>query len=111
MFGALVRRMRCRSAARKYARDLPPRLLHDYGASPTYTPQQIRSSAVRAGLPIGYVAFGYAAFMSEPDFAGMNVRDVALTYQELRSMLAVHASGHATSGEFQPPPERMGAVQ
>ena len=53
---------------RKYARLLGPRLRRDYGASEHYTIGQISAAVKKCGLPLGHIAFGYAAFLPEETF-------------------------------------------
>jgi hypothetical protein len=62
-----------RSAARKYARRLGPRLRRDYGASEHYTTGQIKAAVMSCQLPPRYISFGYAAFMSEDAFRKLGV--------------------------------------
>lgn len=107
MLGPWFRNRRLRAAARDYARQLPPALRKDYGASETYTWQQIRASATRENLPLDYIAFGYAAFMTEEAFAALHAPAFPLTYQEMRAMLQSYAERRATSGQFAPAPENI----
>lgn len=65
MLAAWIARMRLRSAARRYARRLGPRLRHDYGAGERYTPGQIRTAAARCKLPARFLCIGFAAFLPE----------------------------------------------
>jgi hypothetical protein len=107
MLGTWLRNRRLRAAARDYARRLPPALRKDYGASETYTWQQIRASATREKLPLDYIAFGYAAFMDEAAFAALHAPAFPLTYQDMRAMLQSYAERRATSGQFEPPPQSI----
>jgi len=65
MLTAWIARMRLRSAARRYARRLGPRLRQDYGASERYTPGQIRTAAAKCKLPARFLCIGFAAFLPE----------------------------------------------
>ncbi len=60
-----------RRAAKRYANELGPQLINDYGASETYTAGQIRSAVARLELPEKYLCFGFAGFMDE---AGYNTQ-------------------------------------
>ena len=108
MIAGLLRGMRLRAAAKQYARRLGPQLVRDYGAGATYTAQQIRQSAVRAGLRGDCIAFGYAAFMDEAGFAALGAQEIGLGYEELRAMMLEYAGRSASAG-FMPLPENSDA--
>jgi hypothetical protein len=76
MFAELKRKFRSRSersAVRKYARLLGPQLRRDYGASEYYTPGQITAAVATCQLPLEYISFAYAAFLSEEAFRNLGV--------------------------------------
>jgi hypothetical protein len=102
MFNSLIRRMRFRSAARKYARQLPVQIREDYGASKLYTPEQIEKSVIRAKLPVDYIRFAYAAFMSEEAFQSIFGMGSPESYQYLRSALRSFDRKRVTPGNFEP---------
>jgi hypothetical protein len=90
MLSALKQRFRSavlRSAARKYARRLGPRLRRDYGASEHYTPGQIKAAITSCQLPPRYISFGYAAFMSEDAFQKLGIEG---DYHSLRLLFHKH---------------------
>jgi hypothetical protein len=77
------------SPAKRYARELGPWLRKSYGASPDYTEGQIRRAVSALRLDERYIAFGYAAFMSEEVFQSLGDRmPVRLGYQEARAKFA-----------------------
>ena len=72
--------------AKRYARKLGPWLRKSYGASPEYTEGQIRRAVGALHLNERYIAFGYAAFMTEEAFESL--RDhmpMQLSYEEARA--------------------------
>jgi hypothetical protein len=56
-------------AARRYARRLPGALRKGWGGSASYTFGQIQSAVRALRLDPRFIAFGYAAFLSEEAFA------------------------------------------
>jgi hypothetical protein len=60
--------LRKRRAIRGYARRLPRLLARDYGASKTYTPQQVRKTIARSGMNTDYSCYGVAMFSGREDF-------------------------------------------
>ena len=101
LFGRLLR-----SAARKHARYLGPRLRRDYGGSEHYTPGQIRAAAGNCKLNMDYIAIGYAAFMSEATF-----RDIVPNedYQPLRDLFDRYQGTNPASA-FNPAQENAHAM-
>jgi hypothetical protein len=65
----LLRRWRLRRAAKQYARRLGPHLRRAYGAAEYYTAPQIRAAVPKLGLKSRYIVLGYAAFLSDEEFA------------------------------------------
>jgi hypothetical protein len=55
-------------AARTYARRLPAELQADWGASGTYTIDQVRAAIARTGGKGRYIAVAYAALLTEVDY-------------------------------------------
>jgi len=83
----LLRTVRIRSEAKRYASRLGPSLQRNFGAGPAYTPRQIQRSISDCGLDPRYIVFGYAAFLTEIEFnAHRSDMPVALPYQEARSL-------------------------
>ena len=75
--------------AKRYAREMGPWLRKSYGASPEYTEAQIRRAVGALGLDERFIAFGYAAFMSEDAFEDLRDRmPLRLTYQDARARFA-----------------------
>jgi hypothetical protein len=79
---------RRRSAARKYALQLGPRLRRDYGAGTSHTADQIRTAAQKLQLPMEYLPIGYAAFMNEEEFRHCVDTRAMNDYEALRSLFA-----------------------
>jgi len=67
----LLRRWRVRRAAKRYARRLGPALSEAYGASESYMPAQIRAAVSKLALNSEYIVLGYAAFLSEDEYASV----------------------------------------
>jgi hypothetical protein len=109
MLADLWRRLRGEAAARRYARSLPARLQRDYGAGSAYTPAQIRSAAIRAGLPTDYLRFGYAAFLNEAAFLALDGTLSAADYHELRSTLRPFKAAPPPASGFRPSSDWMHA--
>jgi hypothetical protein len=55
-------------AAKAYAKYLPGELEADWGASGSYTVDQVRAAIERRNLKGRYVALAYAAFLTEADY-------------------------------------------
>ena len=108
MFLSVFRGVRLRAAAKAYATRLGPQLVRDYGAAGTFTPAQIRQSAVRAGLRGDCIAFGYAAFMDEAGFAALGAQEIGLGYDALRATMGRYV-GRSVSAEFLPVAENSDA--
>jgi hypothetical protein len=58
-------------AAKRYAAELPPWLVKNYGDAEFYSPAQIRNGIGALHLKPKYAAFGYAAFLREPDYEAL----------------------------------------
>jgi hypothetical protein len=78
-------------ALKRYARELPARLAHDYGASEFYTVAQIRTAAAALKLDSDRLTYGYAMFLPEEAFDALDphVRG-PLSYAQARAELARH---------------------
>jgi hypothetical protein len=100
-FASIFRSAKTRSAARKYARQLGPRLGRDYGASKYYTPGQIRAAVAACHLPEQYLSFGYAAFLSEDAFLASTADG---DYHDLRKLLFRYVRSNVAQ-TFEPQPE------
>ena len=61
-------RLRRRRAIKAYARKLPLVLRKDYGASPSYTPAQVKRSVERAGLNTEHLSFALCMFSDCQEF-------------------------------------------
>jgi hypothetical protein len=57
-----------RRAARTYIQCLAPVLAKGWGASKTYTPQQVDAAVKLARLSSRHISMAYAAFVSEADY-------------------------------------------
>ena len=87
-----------RHSIRLYARRLGPLLARRYGYSRQYTGKQIRQTVTSAGMPIAYICFAYAMFMSQKDFDALH-RQLGETcdYQAMRQEVAEqHFSGDSS---------------
>jgi hypothetical protein len=82
-------RWRLRRAAKHYARRLGPALGKAYGASEAYTPAQIRAGVSKLALNLEFIVLGYAAFLSEDEYASA-ARSVPIyiPYDEARALFA-----------------------
>jgi hypothetical protein len=67
----LLRRLRIRRAAKRYARQLGSQLQRGYGAAEFYTPAQIRASVAKLGLNPQFIALGYTSCLNEEEFAAL----------------------------------------
>jgi hypothetical protein len=94
MLGRLLKSAARRSAARKYARCLGPRLRQDYGGSEHYTAGQIRTAAGKCQLDMDHIAIGYAAFMPSTAFQAVVSNE---DYQSLRDLFDRYQRIKATS--------------
>ena len=82
-------RWRLRRAAKRYARQLGPALSKAYGASEVYTPAQIRASAAKLALNLEFIVLGYAAFLSEDEYAFVaGSAPTYIPYDEARALVA-----------------------
>jgi hypothetical protein len=78
-------------AASRYARRLPDEMRRCWGAGETYTPGQIRTAIAALELPPRWAALGYAAFLSEAEFAANAAAyPVALPYGTARACFERH---------------------
>ncbi len=108
MLAGFIHRVRCRAAARRYARQLPAQVRKDYGWSEFYSPPQIEHSAARASLPLQYIQFGYALFLDEPAFDLRRGDGISCSYADLRALLKRYTPPRVSSG-FEPAAENSDA--
>jgi hypothetical protein len=85
-----------RLAAKRYAARLGPQLVKGWGGGEFYTPQQIRSAACRARLPIRYLRIGYAAFLRLEEFVSVVGGASADDYEGLRALYRRYLPSGAT---------------
>jgi hypothetical protein len=80
-----------RRALQKLARELPLRLMTDYGASEYFTVGQIGAALSKLGVAPEYVAFGFAMFLPQPAFDALRpeVRG-DLSYLDARAEMQRH---------------------
>ncbi len=71
MFGLLAGYRKRRAVAR-YARELPRRLVKDYGASETYTRAQIERAAAALDLDRRFIVYAFAVFLGAEAFAALS---------------------------------------
>jgi hypothetical protein len=102
MLGRLLQSVALRSAARKYARRLGPRLRHDYGSGEHYTAAQIRATAARCRLPSQHIAIGLAAFMPKETFEALAIGG---DYDLLRNLFRRYVGRTRSHTTFKPAPE------
>ena len=97
-----LQRLRLRRAAKRYARRLPPHLRRAYGAAEHYTAPQIRAATAKLGLDSRYIAFGYAAFMSEDEYASIAEHaPISVPYDEARVLIArFRRAGRFAAADF-----------
>ncbi len=84
-------------ALKRYTRELPARLAHDYGASQFYTAAQIRTAAAALKLDSDRLAYAYAMFLPEEAFDALDphIRG-PLSYGQARAELARHVRSAPT---------------
>ncbi|HEX3954619.1 MAG TPA: DUF6559 family protein [Stellaceae bacterium] len=77
-----------RRAAKQYARRLGQHLQRAYGASEHYSAPQIRVAVGKLGLDAKYIAFGYAPFLVEDQYASLVAEAAAIfiPYGEAREL-------------------------
>jgi hypothetical protein len=102
---------RLRSAAKRYARCLRPRLIKDYGNSEFYNADQIRAAVRALGLSENFLCLAYAAFTPESAYERSDSFSPYETYSSLRSLFsryeplrwasAVHEPAHANFNVMQ----------
>ena len=84
-------------AIRSYMRRLPALLVNDYGASRSYTAQQVRATIERAGLNTDYACYALAMFTDRDMFAEFHVGiGEHCDYDAMRSEIS-HAYLHGTA--------------
>jgi hypothetical protein len=94
----LLHHLTLRRAAKRYARELPGRLLQAYGATTRFDPAQIRAAASSLSLDSRFIAFGYAAVLSEEEFIALQGEmPIPMAYHDARSQLARFAPRGAAS--------------
>jgi hypothetical protein len=89
-------------AARRYARELAPRLARSYGASEHYSVGQIRAAVAALGLDGPFVAIAYAAFMRQEEYDALPARlRTPFAYKEARDLFLrfVQPQLRSASGE------------
>lgn len=112
MFRRVFHSARLRSAARRYAREVWPRLRRDFGAGESFTVEQIRSAARQLGLPDRYLPIGYAVFLPPDVFSELAGPDPIGGRDLLRALFWDHADVGIDSkggdGTVYPVPRYMG---
>lgn len=99
-------------AAKRYARELPGRLVRSYGASERYTLAQIRAAVSNLNLDPRFIAFAYAAFVPEEDFISLGAEmPVPIAYNKARILLARYRPHGLTSASGEPFDGMPGGVQ
>lgn len=103
---------RLRSAARRYAREVWPRLRQDYGTSEQYTADQVRAAACLVGLPDRYLPIGYAVFLPKEVFAALAGPEPIGDRDSLRTLFWDHADvgidSEGSDGIVYPIPRYLG---
>jgi hypothetical protein len=99
-----IRRFRLNRAARHYAAELPARLRRGWGSAEFYTPEQIRTAAREARLDMRFIALGYAAYLSKPEFSSLWLHlPRVFTYEEARTAFRRHVPPQLPSAGANPP--------
>lgn len=62
-----------KKAVKGYLNTLGPQLKQKYGVRSSYTPRQVHSTALDAGLSIDYLCFAYMMYCSPADFSALHV--------------------------------------
>jgi hypothetical protein len=99
----LLRRLRIRRAAKRYARQLGSQLQRGYGASEFYTSAQIRTSVAKLGLNPQFIALGYASFLNEEEFATLTAAmPIYIPYGEAREIFERYMPSNMRSASGNP---------
>lgn len=89
-----------RRALKKLGRELPRRLLTDYGASDHFTPGQVRTALSKLGIAPEFFVFGYAMFLTEAAFDGLRAQsDGAISYRDARAEFLRHSASRQPDSE------------
>jgi hypothetical protein len=92
-----------RRAARRYARELAPRLARSYGASEHYSVGQIRAAVTALGLDGPFVAIAYAAFMRREEYDALPAPlRTSFAYEEARDLFLRFVRPHLRSASGEP---------
>ncbi len=101
--------LRRNRAAKRYARQLPPWLQRNYGASERYTLPQIANGIAALRLDPRFVALALAAFLDEAEFEALRPQmPIALGYDEARELFRRHVPPKLSSAYGEPGPIRSG---
>ncbi len=88
----LLAALRKRHALKRYARELPPRLSHDYGGHEFFTRAQIEVAVGKLKLDPAFIAYGYAMFLPEETFnESLAQMPPSSSYEQARSEIRRYA--------------------
>jgi hypothetical protein len=101
----LLRALRLKRAARKYARVLPRWLASAYGNKDTYTQAQVLKAVSSTGLDARFVGIAFAAYLAKPEFEALkHSLPVQVEYEAARVLFVSSVPVTATSADNFPSP-------
>jgi hypothetical protein len=93
--------LRKRRGLRRYARELPRCLVHDYGARKSFTPAQIEVAVRKLKLDATLIVYAYAMLLSREDFNTIpSGSPTSPTYEDARAEFIQYATHGTSSSEF-----------
>lgn len=108
---SLFLKFRVGRAAKSYARRLPGALAEGWGVSEHYTPVQIRLTVEKLRLNAKFIAFGFAAFLTEDEYLAIAAEmAVRLPYDQARLMFFANLPDRVT-GDWNPQSPNEYAMQ
>lgn len=103
-----LERWTLRRGAKRYANLLGPALAAAYGASESYSVDQIRTAVSKCGLDDRFIALGFAAFLPDDQFQATERGVLSdLSREDCRALLA-HYRPSRPSSAFAEPPNEVG---
>jgi hypothetical protein len=93
--------LRKRRGIRRYARELPRRLAHDYGTRKSFSPAQIDVAVHKLKLDATLIVYAYAMFLSREDFVTILAGSpTSLSYEDARAEFFRYAFHGTSSSDF-----------
>ena len=93
--------LRKRREFRRYARELPRRLFHDYGSRQSFTPAQIEVAVCTLKLDVTLIVHAYAMFLSRDSFDSIvDGLPASLPYEDARAEFLRYVPRGTLSSDF-----------